>query len=464
MVKNLLNKIKKSARRTILGITASIFLAGCPNQCNPVDPTPSYTPTGTISASENPTEVGKKTYLTTNWEERNGTDDLFEYKLGIDKDGNEELDENEKLIEGLSSITNYPWTPDSAGTFKILAECTNQKGKVGKTSLDILVKESEIPIDPVIPDTDYVDISGRLQDNETDTDRAGFIVVKNSTDNFIIGTYVVNGAFSFTLPKLISELPDGIILEARLGTQENPTSYKRTIELPAGDHNPITDPRGNPAIRPVIYDNPDDTYDDGLLDTEEKRNNFIEHAGRVNFSDQVSINPLPQSGSEYLKKWNLGELENTNAHPILQGIKIAKLIPDYENVTTSIKEEYPNILIQEEDNLTEELETGWIKVFPSESGEGPYTKIYDSTQDGYIEKAKVYLNTSSIDVVIHEIFHGSLFPGHADSSTTEKLFDSIMVYTGSKFPTKAADKKMRYLIEEPTHLGMEKLENILGKN
>jgi hypothetical protein len=414
---------------------------------------------------------------------------------------------NTELIDGRTSIIELPFPTDADTIGEI--PYINVEVLGGNIIPTLNGRQLTLSANPVSEDTPYqirltfgsneggintatlegvvknlCDISGRLQDNETDTDRAGFIVVRNKIDNSIIETYNVNGAFSFTLPKKVSELPDGIVLEARLGTEENPTSYKRRIELPAGNHNPITDPRGNPAIRVVPYDNPDDPYDDGLLDTEEKRNNFIEHMGRVNFwgvEDRIDntyfndddgdgiaetgeVEQINGNSNNGNKKWNLGELLDTLAHPILRGMKISKGIPNYEQIKSAIQEE-SDILIVEEDNPTRER--GWITIFPSPKGEGPYAKLYDQTgSDGYLEFAEVYLNTTDKRVVIHEAaYHGEMAcAGHSNSPKVPALFDSIGEYTSTPTsPNKlmSIDKKANHIVDEPTNLGMEKLDDIL---
>lgn len=331
--------------------------------------------------------------------------------------------------------------------------------------------EPQEPTEPVKPEPqkDYVDISGRVEDCENDgTGRNGYIVVKNKTNNSVIGTYPVNGNFSFRLPKLISELPDGIILEARLGTENSPTSYKRTIELPAGDHNPITDPRGNPAIRCAPFDG-DLSYDDGLINSEQKKADFKEHMGRVNFGAKIGINPVPEG--DYLKKWNHGEISGQQGRPIFQGIEIDPHDfneSDYNSIVTAIRKsghiDAEVILIAPYGSDTHKGKEGGGNILRT-SGKEPYIVLNDGNQDGYIERFTAYINTTNEDVVNHELFHGLVFPGHSREKNESNLFnddESLMIYTGPKSPAKRLDVKANYIIDEPTYLGMEKLDDILG--
>lgn len=337
-----------------------------------------------------------------------------------------------------------------------------------------------------IPDTDYVDISGRLQDCETNSNQTGYIIVKNKADSSVIGTYPTDGSttdrnFGFTLPKKVSELPQGIILEARLGTEGNETSYKRTIELPAGDHNPITDARGNPAIRCVPYS---DINGDGIIDDA----TFKEHMGRVNFwsttergsagLDELEV--VNGNSSHGLKKWNLGELVDTEEHPIFQGIEISsddfKDETEYKAIVYSIRNSgHPRAKTMKiQPGITNYGIDGWIFIKRGSSG----ALLVDQTgHDGYLEKVIVEINPliiygedSDPGLTNHEATHHGIMAsiGHSNGDGIGELFSSIAAYSspditnGYPDQLQPVDIKANYIIDESTYLGMEKLDDILG--
>jgi len=337
---------------------------------------------------------------------------------------------------------------------------------------------------PEEPTKDYVDISGILQDNETDTGREGTIQIYDTktdgTYSDLLGetTSDSEGKFSLKLDKLV-DANDKIYVRSVMNNFENPTSYIRTKELPAKDLNltktsgtSVQDLYENGLIAVVPFDNPDDSYDNEL-DIVNRKEDFKEHMRRVNFNAGIS-----QLGfGDTLKKWNYGELPSQAGRPIFQGIEID---PDNwtdgtpQNIIDRFKDsEYPNVSnIQMTIGRNHINENGWIRIMYEhpDLGRSPGAVIYDEGKglenpigDGYISYVEIYLNTTDADVVDHEGIHGLGQVGHADNETEGgELFSSLMVYTGSTAPAKSADIKASYIIDEPTYSGMEIIEDILG--
>jgi hypothetical protein len=456
-------------------------LMGCPNLHIPEKPEPTYSaPTAKLTSDKTSVKLGESVPL--NLEGKDDDEDMTEYKIGDDKNSNGIIDLGEEITVSSSAITNYSWTPTYTGTAKLIGEIKDKRGLTGKDDLEMIVSEKDIPVDPTDP-IDYLDVKLNLQDDEAHIGKKGIAQIYDAS-NFDFENYTgtlleekstqLDGIVEFHLNKKVSELPKGIVVRVK-GTDENGNqdSFVRTKKFPEGD---VILSELEP-IRVVPYDNPNNSYDDELLDTEEKRINFIEHMGRINFwsaeerkkNMKLEVYEYVNGNSEHgNKKWNLGELEDTLAHPIFKGIKISKSIPNYEKLKLIIQEEDSNISIVEEDNPISEQ--GWITAFPSPKGNGPYAKLFDTVgSDGYLEKAEVYLNTTDSKVVIHEIiFHAKrACAGHSNSSKVSALFNSIGEYTStSESPNKStsADIKSNYLIDEPTYLGMEKLDDILRIN
>ncbi len=465
MGKSLLSRLRKVGNgfrnaKLILAGTALFGLAGCTEQCTPVPP------------NEPPEITSAPINLTVNEGERinydvNATDsdgDALHYSISLSG-------ASINPTTGIGSWTTPQVDLDTPFDFEV--GVSDGVNPTVTQSGSVLVKN-------VIPsDEDYVDISGRLEDCENDgIARQGVIRVRNRGDNSILGEYNINGNFSITLDKLVSELPNGVTLEVITGTSANPTSFTRIINLPAGDHNPISDLRANPAIRPVPFysdfDNDGyadlDSNKDGIISQTEKEN-FVEHMWRVNF----------WNGG--LQKWNRGELPDdsstTYSHPTFKGIQISNSFTSeeqdiFENIIrNSGYENAGEINITRGDNHY--LELGWGFVRLSNTGEAPGTYVYEQYgSDGYIERFLTNLDHLQVryeGLVNHEISHGLLYPGHADSDVILALFNSIMKFTSydARYspPERpdtftSTDTKGNYLIDDPTHLGNELEENILG--
>lgn len=340
------------------------------------------------------------------------------------------------------------------------------------------------PEPTLTPVPEYVNITGRLEDCENDgISREGIIKVYNATDDSLLNTYSVNGDFSITLDKLVEELPDGIKIKAWTGSETNPTSYARSIDnLPAGNINSNTDPRMNPAIGPTpFYSDFDgdgyadiDVNRDGIISQQEKED-FKEHVGRENIwskneREAIGISGFVNGNRDHgLKKWNHGELPDTEAHPTFRGFKI-----DTNYFSEIEQDEIENVIrttnysgaseIQILREANPGLELGWVPIYHSEPGNGPYAVLYDLTgSDGYLEYAEVYLNTTAPSVVRHEAIYHVLraCPGHSNGPGVPALFDSIGTYTAACEDLTTIDTKKDYITKK-TNLGMEPEDNILG--
>ncbi|HJX50925.1 MAG TPA: hypothetical protein VJ438_05690 [Candidatus Nanoarchaeia archaeon] len=490
MVKNLISKIEGGIKRAGKGLKKAVLVGAAAASiggfaaCQLPVPTPvNYPPIAEVYATPDSGTYPLSSDLSVNGTDLDG--DITEYSMDIDYDKDGHIDET--IPPQATPITNVPRTFNEDAI--VWGQVKDSKGHIDRRS---------VVIDGSAPN-DYVDISGRLEDCENDgTGRAGVIEVYDARtqnpdgsynySNLLEETSTANGDFSFTLDKLVnSDSEDKIYVRAFTGTSANPTSYKRTIELSANtDHNPIADPRANPAIRPTPFYS--DFDGDGYADIDKNKNHVIEQSEkedfkeditRVNFSDNVSINPAPEPGSKYLKKLSF----NRGLPEDFQGIEISsddftgeeydafkKIIVDSGYLKAGqIHFEYGNIHINE---------TGWGRVIDA-NGSEPHTEIWDSDQNGYIDKFTTHLNKNyeipgHIDAGIanHEISgHGHLFPGHPDSASTPALFNSVMKYTSyderyspPERPNKFTpiDIKRNYIIDEDTNLGKDTLDDILG--
>jgi hypothetical protein len=478
MAKSLLSKLGKRIKKGVLiaGAVASIGLASC-NPCFT-----NYPPVAELYVNPTSVELDQPANITLTGTDKNGQNDIIEYKIGIDKNSNNEIDSDEVITSGSSQIIDYPVTFDTSGTKRVIGKVTDTQGSFGKKSINVVVSGT--------PEENYIDISGRLEDCENDgVGRQGVIRVydiKNPDGSFsdllTESQTDINGNFSFTLDKLVDS-DDKIYLRAITGTPSSPASYTRTIELDAVDNNPITDPKGNPAVRPTPFysDFDNDGYADldknknGIIELQEKED-FIEHVGRVNFN-------YWQNG---LTKWNHGELPDdaltTYYHPLFKGIQISNdfTIGEQNSIENAIRNS--GYLKAGEIDITRgdshNLELGWGFIRLSNPGEPPSTRIYeqygpDGYPDGYIERFVTnldHLQATSKGLVNHETGHGLLYTGHVDSESTLALFNSIMKYTSydpryspPERPEEftPVDIKENYTIDESTHQGMEPEEDIL---
>lgn len=91
---------------------------------------------------KNSINVGENLPLTADGKDDNGKNDIIEYEIAEDKNGNNEIDAGEELIKQNSPIVNYSWTSTKAGTFKLIEECKDKAGLIGKANLEIVVSDN----------------------------------------------------------------------------------------------------------------------------------------------------------------------------------------------------------------------------------------------------------------------------------------------------------------------------------
>ena len=151
-----------------------------------------------------------------------------------------------------------------------------------------------------ILEKNLLDISGRLEDNETDLSQAGIIKVYDNLENWLKTVDVPAGNFDFQLDEVYPE----VILQGRMMDGTTDKSYIRTINL-----NGTQDFSG--PIRVVPYDGPL-PYDDGLIPGEITEAQFNAHLKDAN-TDELGTG---------LRKWDLSYLEGPE-----QGIEILRYNP-----------------------------------------------------------------------------------------------------------------------------------------
>jgi len=182
MGKTLATKLKKFGK-TLCLIGGMSTLGGCPNECTPVV---NYTPTAIISAANPSMKVGETNYLNASGTDESGNEDILEYRLAQDKNANDTIDDGEDLTPmSAVPISDIPFTPTVAGTYKFLAECIDTKGAVGKASIEVIVSNSDIPVGN-LSGVDLTGIDGKTLTKQlplfTDTDTAGNIPYKTTVE------------------------------------------------------------------------------------------------------------------------------------------------------------------------------------------------------------------------------------------------------------------------------------------
>jgi len=338
------------------------------------------------------------------------------------------------------------------------------------------------------PEPDYIDISGYLED-ETGMGRNGVVRFYNANDPDVVeGNYLTedilketttcpNGNFSATLNQLVSELPDGVVIRGITGSNWNDkTSYVNIITVPQGDQSGV-------SIIATMYDNPNYSSDDGLLDTEQKRIDFKEQMGRVNFwgvderynvydflNAQLladAINGNPYHG---LKKTNFFDEELPDYIQEIEVNSDKYSTDDFDTIYNIIEDTAGPIAPIIASKLTygnsHQNTTGWGSITDSD-GIGPYIVLRDQNQNGYVDKFVVHLNTLAPEIVRHELLHhgegneGHSNGKHSDGSYIPELFPSIGQYSSpSPSNNTAFDIKKEYIIK--AYPGMEHIDNTLG--
>jgi hypothetical protein len=307
------------------------------------------------------------------------------------------------------------------------------------------------------------DISGDLQDNETDSNQEGEIRLYNKDKIKLAETNTSDGVFNVQASEPASE----IYLQAKVGDN----GYIRTITLDGSK-----DYSGK-MVRAVSE--PDfETFGGN------PKADFKEFLRRTNFGFR--------RGDLYggLKRWNFGEEEDGT---IFQGLEILDKDPNtgaqFTQAQQELIEQYikesgylrgGEINIQQDDEGSEKHYVknsdgttsalkGWGIIIPArlDSNIAGLTDTYDTNGDNYIDRYKIRLDTNHIDsrIIIHEFLHGMIYFGHSHEEEDNKVIESLMAYNGGDATSMTeADIKGNYVIEELTYPVKSDIEEILGMN
>lgn len=303
-------------------------------------------------------------------------------------------------------------------------------------------------------DNDYMDISGRLEDNEEDIGRGGVLRVYNASDpavltaikdgNFSAITPLKEiatdpyGYFSMTLDQLNSELPDGVVLRAKIGEGDERTSYVRTITESSGDKTDIT-------MRAVPYPT-FDTNGDGVINQVDYQN-FKTHFQNTNvtYSKWDTLNKIKIFIGEGATMFDEVGIEN-----------IKNKIKDHNNIEQFVEGRELDDLIEVVDGLPpSDFEDGCIQVAPdNDIAYGNVGVTYIKRIGRNIVGARIHMNTDVVGmdnpVTTHEFGHTLIAPdGHSslpDELTIMKPTGNILLQPG------VADIKSAKIVKEDTFL------------
>jgi hypothetical protein len=377
-------------------------------------------------------------------------DSITTYGAFADYNKNEQEDLGEKLVEPKSTPIDISKTFNSSTD--IFGWVIDNHGLISSK-----VKET-VNVTPLPPD--YLDIIGYLQDNESDTNQAGMIkIYRNDVNKTPLREESVNGAFAITLDKLVSEVPEGIIIQgAMTDSNENLESYVRTKKFPQGD---VTD-----ALVRVVPTG--DLAGEGI-----EKEQFREHMDEVNFSN------VPDYG---LFKYNISNVEIIRNNPFNTASFLDAEILLIKNKIQNINDigSYaPGIIFNIDDNLSIEHDDidydkqkinphqGWLVVVPVLVGSnqsditlssGGLTFFYNSGLPQVYGKTKILLLSKEESTISHEFGHALAFPEHAITLSGNQ---SIMNQSTGQSTPKFADKKAAKIVYENTYFPREKLDDIM---
>jgi len=348
----------------------------------------------------------------------------------------------------------------------------------------------------VPPVDDYLDISGKLEDCESDTGKQGRIKIYDSLENYIGETQTdSNGNFSFhSDTKKATDLSNVVLRAINTDASSNQNSYVRTV---TANVNSASEPdvTVNP-IRVVPYN---DLSTWLPVVTPEQFKTFMK---QIN----VSINPIEAYGSETgLIKWDLSQLKGIEIllqNPIITGISftsglgsqqeiIANRIKSSNDIELYLEGRELDSFIQIDNSYppsnphysvasTIEPNDGWIIVVPNNivGGQTSFGYLNNSTSTGTINKVRIDLIPSVVTLnnptVTHEFGHAFIASNWRDDtnghcnilpfynvSGTNTL--TIMTPNNLKLPPPGlADEKAAKIVYENTYLPREKLDDILG--
>ena len=221
MVKRLTNKVKEEFRKVkgkfrkgVCLVATLLSLYGCPVP-TPIPEPKNQKPTAFVYAVPDSGVSPLSSQLQVDGTDPDGKSDIKEYRMEIDRNADGDIDETIAQQTPINITRNFN---DNAIIYGYVKDSA---GHIDKKSKNINVSQP-----------DYIDISGRLEDNETDTGQQGVIRFYDATDETFLGECQTDsdGNFSITIDKLVEELPEGVIVQARIGSPENYTSYVRTVK------------------------------------------------------------------------------------------------------------------------------------------------------------------------------------------------------------------------------------------
>ncbi len=334
------------------------------------------------------------------------------------------------------------------------------------------------------------DISGTLEDNQTNTPQSGLIQVYDGSDNFLTSvTANEQGNFSFQLDQPISE----ITLQARIMNGTNPESYTRTIKLSGDDVS-------NLIIRPQPYVDIDENGTITSTEIQDFKRHMIELLTDYRIISKLIDDDKDIDGrNPILWKFNFGEFPEVESFKklyifseSLEGVEegyfskididITNRILDQNDIGGLIPGKITNQHIDDEVSKDDaeriNSERGWIAIKPefnlisygkSVWGTGFSTDLsnpIDYFTDVAVITLRVATDEENLDegrvvsevILPHEFMHVIGFPGHAF-----RLADKSVL--GNKFQKpQPLDYIAAKLLYESTYPAGERLDNILGRN
>jgi len=328
MGKTLLNKFGNVVKRSVLAGLIGLSFAACEPVINP---TPNYTPTALFSAQKNSINVGENLSLTAEGKDDNGKDDIIEYEIAEDKNGNNEIDAGEELIKQNSPIVNYSWTSTKAGTFKLIEECKDKAGLIGKANLEIVVSDNIV--NPPITPTNYapkITSNPITAANEKSSYNYQVTATDAEGDNL---TYSINGPLwlsvsstgliTGTIPSTSADTNCAVEIDVSDGTnttKQNFTLTEKNLLDITGNLQDVEDLTKNQAGEVRIYDvsNSLTTTQLGTAIPVSANGNFSFHASSP--VTQVKLQAMLNGGS-YIRTLTL---DGTKDQDLTNGIRITK--------------------------------------------------------------------------------------------------------------------------------------------
>ena len=505
---------------------------------NVINPPVNYAPVASISANPASIKIGESVSLALNGTDENGNEDIVEYKIGLDKNNDNNISSDEELIKQAFPITNYSWTSNQTGTFKLIGQCTDKTGLNDNKEANITISPSNLP-NVTLTTTDLID--GRTSiitlPSPTDDDTSGIIPYISAE---ILGgnvTPTLNGNQLTLQPNSVSQNTpyqvrltfgseaggintanlEGVVVNlcdvsGFLQNNETDSNQAGTIKLYDGTTSlssiPTTDGNFNfqvnsPAleIKLQAQDNNGGYIRTITLDgTKDYSNLIVRAVPKPNFGDPATIKAdfrefMRKINETYdgIKKWNLSQF---------QGIEILYQNHYDSDLTNHFTSEKQNIIANliKDSNEVEKLVNGksldeyiqidgvgnippagkethfknsdnwqnWILVMPNTKAT-TYAGVtgFNITAGGIINGGLIQLVPSYVSignpVTVHEFAHIFIdVGGHASGniiSYTITASDGLTCTSPGP-----ADEKAAKLIYENTYLPKENLDDILGMN